>query len=51
MDLKENISIDEFDGKRYQIRVVEPNSNKAVLTHYSKLTNWIFTSIPNAKAA
>ena len=34
MDLKENISIDEFDGKRYQIRVVEPNSNKAVLTHY-----------------
>ncbi|MFV8269274.1 DNA cytosine methyltransferase [Flavobacterium sp. GT2N3] len=35
MKLKENISIDEFDGKRYQIRIVEPNnSGKAVLTHY-----------------
>jgi len=37
MKLKESISIDEFDGKRYQIRIVEPNDNdnsKAVLTHY-----------------
>lgn len=35
MKLKENISIDEFDGKRYQLRIVEPNNNsKAVLTHY-----------------
>ena len=35
MKLKEKISIDEFDGKRYQIRLVEPNnSGKAVLTHY-----------------
>ena len=35
MKLKENISIDEFDGKRFQIRIVEPdNSKKAVLTHY-----------------
>ena len=35
MKLKEKISIDEFDGKRYQIRLVEPNGNgKAVLTHY-----------------
>jgi DNA (cytosine-5)-methyltransferase 1 len=34
MKLKENISIDEFDGKRYQIRTVEPNNGKAVLTHY-----------------
>lgn len=34
MKLKENISIDEFDGKRYQIRIVEPNNDKAVLTHY-----------------
>ena len=37
MKLKESISIDEFDGKRYQIRIVEPNINdnsKAVLTHY-----------------
>jgi DNA (cytosine-5)-methyltransferase 1 len=35
MKLKENISIDEFDGKHYQIRIVEPNNNgKAVLTHY-----------------
>jgi DNA (cytosine-5)-methyltransferase 1 len=35
MKLKENISIDEFDGKRYQIRIVEPDNNgKAVLTHY-----------------
>ena len=34
MMLKENISIDEFDGKRYQIRIVEPNNGKAVLTHY-----------------
>jgi DNA (cytosine-5)-methyltransferase 1 len=35
MKLKENISIDEFDGKRFQIRILEPeNSKKAVLTHY-----------------
>lgn len=35
MKLKENISIDEFDGKRYQIRIVESDNNgKAVLTHY-----------------
>lgn len=34
MKLKKNISIDEFDGKRYQIRAVEPNNGKAVLTHY-----------------
>ena len=41
MKLKEKISIDEFDGKRYQIRLVEPNDNgKAVLTHY--LHNIIF---------
>ena len=35
MKFKKKISIDEFDGKRYQIRLVEPNENgKAVLTHY-----------------
>lgn len=35
MKLKEKISIDEFDGKRYQVRLVETNDNgKAVLTHY-----------------
>ena len=35
ISLKKKISIDEFDGKRYQIRIVEPNNNgKAVLTHY-----------------
>jgi DNA (cytosine-5)-methyltransferase 1 len=37
MKIKEKISIDEFDGKRYQIRLVEPiptNEKKAVITHY-----------------
>lgn len=35
MMLKEKISIDEFDGKRFQVRLVEPSDNKkAVLTHY-----------------
>lgn len=37
MALKEKISIDEFDGKRFQIRLVEPvptNEKKAVITHY-----------------
>lgn len=35
MKLNEKISIDEFDGKRYQIKLVEPNDNsKAILTHY-----------------
>lgn len=35
MKLKEKISIDEFDGKRFQIRLVEPKDDKkAVLTHY-----------------
>lgn len=35
--LKEKISIDEFDGKRFQIRLIEPesvNESKAVITHY-----------------
>jgi DNA (cytosine-5)-methyltransferase 1 len=37
MKLKEKISIDEFDGKRFQIRLVEAvpaNHKKAVITHY-----------------
>jgi DNA (cytosine-5)-methyltransferase 1 len=35
MIIKEQISIDEFDGKRFQIRLVEPNNEKkAILTHY-----------------
>lgn len=37
MKLKEKISIEEFDGKRFQIRLVEPeltNHKKAVITHY-----------------
>lgn len=37
MKLKEKISIDEFDGKRFKIRLVEPistNQKKAVITHY-----------------
>jgi len=37
MKLKEKISIDEFDGKRFQVRLVKPSSTnhkKAVITHY-----------------
>ena len=37
MKVKEKISIDEFDGKRFQIRLIEPsltNHKKAVITHY-----------------
>lgn len=37
MKVKERISIDEFGGKRFQIRLiepVEPNHKKAVITHY-----------------
>jgi DNA (cytosine-5)-methyltransferase 1 len=35
MKLKEQISIDEFDGKHFQVRLVEPSDDiKAVLTHY-----------------
>lgn len=35
MNLTEQISIDEFEGKRFQIRLIEPIENKkAVLTHY-----------------
>ncbi len=35
MKFNEKISIDEFDGKRFQIRLIEPDNNKkAVLTHY-----------------
>jgi hypothetical protein len=28
MTIKERISIDEFDGKRFQIRLIEPNDDK-----------------------
>ena len=35
MLVKEKISIEEFDDKSYQIRLVEPfEEEKAVLTHY-----------------
>ncbi len=35
MKVKEQISIDEFDEKRFQVRLVEPSDDrKAVLTHY-----------------
>ena len=37
MKIKESISIEEFDGKKFQIRLVEPVSvdhKKAVITHY-----------------
>jgi len=37
MKLKEKISIDEFDGKHFKIRLVEPvsiNHKKAIITHY-----------------
>ena len=34
MSLKQTISIDEFDGKRYQITLVEDIDDMAVLTHY-----------------
>lgn len=34
MSLKQTISINEFDGKSYQIRLVEDIEEKAVLTHY-----------------
>lgn len=35
--MKENISIEEFDGKRFKIKIFEPESlnvKKAVITHY-----------------
>jgi DNA (cytosine-5)-methyltransferase 1 len=37
MKLKEKIGIEEFDGKRFQVRLIEPeltNHKKAVITHY-----------------
>src|SRR6218665_537346 len=35
MKLKEKVSLDEFDGKRFQNRLADPKENKkAVLTHY-----------------
>ena len=35
MKTREKISINEFDGKRFQIRLAEPkDNNKAILTHY-----------------
>ena len=35
MKLKEKITIDDIDGKKFKIRIVEPENNKkAVVTHY-----------------
>lgn len=34
MKMKEKISIDEFDGKKFKVKVIEPEYNKAVVTHY-----------------
>jgi DNA (cytosine-5)-methyltransferase 1 len=33
IEIKHNVSITEFDGKNYQIKLVEPE-DKAVITHY-----------------
>lgn len=33
MEIVEKISIEEFDNKNYQVRLIEPE-NKAILTHY-----------------
>jgi DNA (cytosine-5)-methyltransferase 1 len=35
IDFKEKISIEEFGGKKFKLRIIEPESNKeAALTHY-----------------
>ncbi|GAB2971028.1 DNA (cytosine-5-)-methyltransferase [Mucilaginibacter puniceus] len=35
MDLKEKISIEDINGNKYKIRIIDPDDNKeAVLTHY-----------------
>lgn len=34
MSLKQTISIDDFGGKAFQIRVIEGIEDKAVVTHY-----------------
>jgi len=34
MNIKQTISINEFDGKTFQIRLIEGIEDKAVLTHY-----------------
>ncbi|MEI7597432.1 MAG: DNA cytosine methyltransferase [Bacteroidota bacterium] len=51
MKLKEKISIDEFDGKRFQIKLVEPvsaNEKKAVITHYlHNIDNGVATHFKN----
>jgi DNA (cytosine-5)-methyltransferase 1 len=43
MKLKEIVSINEFDGKKFQIRLVEPYDNKkAIVTHYlHNITNGV----------
>ncbi len=39
--MKEKIRIDEFDGKKFRVRIVEPiNNKKAVITHYLHNTNF-----------
>lgn len=40
--MKEKISINEFDGKKFKIKVVESDNNKAVVTHYlHNITNGV----------
>ena len=34
MSLKHMVSIDDFDSKRFQLRLIEEVEDKAVLTHY-----------------
>ena len=44
MLVNENISIEEFDNKQYQIRLIEPiHDEKAILTHYLlNMNNGVF---------
>lgn len=42
MKIKESISIEEFDGKKFQLKIIEPiavNHKKAVITHYLQNLN------------
>jgi len=35
MELQEKITIEDFNGKKFKIRIIEPIDNKlAVITHY-----------------
>ena len=52
MKFTEKINLEEFNGKKYKIRIVEAENDEAILTHYflHNNKNGVFTNFTKKRA-